>query len=153
MACNVTSRSLRGSVSSQARDFGGGRISHRADIGPTIGGLYATSCRSARAGTARPDIALCSDESDATMPYQRGINRLTRKQGCYRRVDRLSCKRVNPMPPYFKHLRGQHYREEAAQLRELASTVDAAEIRERYLRLAALYDRMADQADDEGDDT
>ena len=56
------------------------------------------------------------------------------------------------MPPYFKHLHGQEYREEAAQLRELASTADA-QIRERYLRLAGLYDRMADQADDEGDDT
>jgi hypothetical protein len=57
------------------------------------------------------------------------------------------------MPPYFKHLHGQEYREEAAQLRELASTANTLEIRERYLRLAALYDRMADQADDEGDDT
>jgi hypothetical protein len=57
------------------------------------------------------------------------------------------------MPPYFKHLHGQEYREEAAQLRELAGKADAPEIQERYLRLAALYDRMADQADDEGDDT
>jgi hypothetical protein len=57
------------------------------------------------------------------------------------------------MPPYFKHLHEQDYREEAAQLRDLASTADASEIRERYLRLAGLYDRMADQADDEGDDT
>jgi hypothetical protein len=57
------------------------------------------------------------------------------------------------MPPYFTHLHGQEYREEAAQLRQLASSAEAPEIREHYLRLAGLYDRMADEADDEGGDT
>jgi hypothetical protein len=52
------------------------------------------------------------------------------------------------MPPYFKaRVRSLNYREEAAQIREMASKSGVREIQEQLLNLAAQYERLAERDD------